>query len=71
MPSMTQYEFHDGVASITIDDGKVNALSGAVLGEVAMQIDRAIGDASATAITLTGRERMFSAGFDLHTEPDG
>jgi enoyl-CoA hydratase len=69
--SSTRYEVLDRVATITVDDGKVNALSADVLGEISAQLAGAIGDASVTAIVLTGRERTFSAGFDIRTEPDG
>ena len=63
------YELSDGVATITMDDGKVNALSKEMLGSVAAQFDRAEGDEA--VVVLTGRERTFSAGFDLRTEPEG
>jgi enoyl-CoA hydratase len=59
------YQLNDGVATIRLDDGKVNALS------VDMQtaIHDAIGQAETdeAAIVLTGRSGMFSAGFDLAT----
>lgn len=60
------YELNDGVATIAMDDGKVNALSPEMLGDLASCFDRA--EADGAAVVLTGRERTFSAGFDLRTE---
>ena len=60
---MVEYELHDGVATIRMDDGKVNALSLAMLRAVGEAIDRAETDGA--AIVLAGREGRFSAGFDL------
>ncbi|WP_214404196.1 crotonase/enoyl-CoA hydratase family protein [Pseudonocardia lacus] len=54
----------DGVATIAMDDGKVNALSPGMLGEVGAALDEAEA-AGAGAVLLTGREGIFSGGFDL------
>jgi enoyl-CoA hydratase len=67
--SDTSYSVADGVATITMDDGKVNALSAAMLGELAAGLDRAEGEAE--VVVLTGAGRTFSAGFDLRTEAEG
>ncbi len=61
--NFVQYELKDQVATIRIDDGKRNALSPEVLREIYQALDRAQAD-KATVI-LTGRESVFSAGFDL------
>ena len=64
-PDPIQVVLRDGIARITIDDGKVNALSAERLGE----IDRAL-DVAAEAdalVVLAGRDGIFSAGFDLKT----
>ncbi len=66
----TTYALDDGIATITIDDGKVNALSESTLGEIAAQFDRAESE-EAQVVILTGREQTLSAGFDLRTEPEG
>jgi enoyl-CoA hydratase len=63
MGSLVSYELADSIATITMDDGKVNALSLAMLGEVRAAFDRA--EADGAVVVLTGREGMFSAGFDL------
>ena len=58
-----RYELQDRVATICIDDGKRNALSPAVLQEIYRALDRA--EADRATVILTGRESVFSAGFDL------
>ena len=58
-----QYDVDDGVAVIRIDDGKRNALSPQVLRELYAAFDRA--EADGATVVLTGREDVFSAGFDL------
>ncbi len=54
----------DGVATITIDDGKANALSHAVLAGIETALDQAQ-DGDAKAVLVQGRDGKFSAGFDL------
>ena len=53
----------DGIAWITLDDGKVNALSTALLRELGAALDAAERDGA--LVVLRGREGIFSAGFDL------
>lgn len=69
MPGLTTYSLEDGVATITMDDGKVNALSTAMLGELSEALDRAQADEA--VVVLTGRATTFSAGFDLRCAPEG
>lgn len=63
MSKLASYELDDGIATITIDDGKVNAFSIEMLRAVHDAVDRAERDGA--IVILTGRERCFSAGFDL------
>ncbi len=63
MSELTSYEQADGIATITMDDGKVNALGIAMLGQLHAAFDRAESDGA--IVILTGREGRFSAGFDL------
>lgn len=58
-----QYECDNGVALIRIDDGKRNALSPAIFRELYAALDRA--EADKAIVILTGREGVFSAGYDL------
>lgn len=67
--SVIQYSVHDGIATIQIDDGKRNALSPEVLQEIYAAFDRAESDQA--AVILTGREDVFSAGFDLNVMKRG
>src|SRR5215218_3889079 len=69
MSSPTSYDLADGIATVAMDDGKANALSPAMLAELFAAFDRA--EADGAIVLLTGRERTFSGGFDLRTEPDG
>jgi enoyl-CoA hydratase len=71
MSPRTTYDDADGIATITLDDGKVNALSAAMLAEVSAQLDRAEASEEAKAVVLAGRERTLSAGFDLNTPAEG
>ena len=69
MSPLTTYALADGIATIAMDDGKANALSAAMLAELSAAFDRA--EADGAIVLLTGRERTFSGGFDLRTEPAG
>ncbi len=64
-----QYSLQDQVATIRIDDGKRNALSPEVLREIYQALDRAESDRA--IVIITGRESVFSAGFDLHVMKRG
>lgn len=65
MSRKTHIEIEDGVAHIRVDDGKVNALSEALLGEIDAALD--VAEEAGAVVVLTGREGIFSAGFDLGT----
>lgn len=51
----------DGVAVLTLDDGKVNALTVEVFGQLDAALDRCADD---PAVVLCGREGVLSAGLD-------
>lgn len=57
------YRYENNVSHITIDDGKVNALSSRLIAQVQSALDEAESNRAVTIIT--GNERLFSAGFDL------
>lgn len=61
-PSLS-YRLDDTVAIITMDDGKANAISPAVLEGLDALLDRA--QSEARALLIEGRPGKFSAGFDL------
>jgi len=69
MSDLATYEIDGRIATITIDDGKVNALSVPVLRAVHAALDRAERDRA--VVVLTGRDRYFSAGFDLNVFAGG
>ena len=69
MTDAVQYSMSDGVATIRIDDGKRNALSPEVLRAIFAAMDRAESDRA--AVILTGRDDVFSAGFDLNVMKRG
>ncbi len=64
-----QYSLQDQVATIRIDDGKRNALSPQVLREINEAFDQA--ESERAIVIMTGRESVFSAGFDLHVMKGG
>ena len=63
MGKYVHYEQQDGVGIVRIDDGKRNALSPEVFDELYAAIDQAESDG--VILIITGREGVFSAGFDL------
>jgi len=60
---LVNYHLDDVVATITMDDGKVNALSPAMQAELDKALDQA--EADGAVVVLGGRDGVFSAGFDL------
>lgn len=65
MGGRTQIVIADGIATITLDDGKVNALSSEMLADIGASLDEA--ESAGAVVVLQGRAGMFSAGFDLGT----
>jgi enoyl-CoA hydratase len=63
MSELVRYELRDGIATITMDDGKVNALSIPMLQAVHGAFSQAQSDDA--VVVLNGREKYLSAGFDL------
>jgi len=68
MTSTVNYELNESVATITLDDGKVNVLSPAMQHNINEALDRAeqaAGAGEVKAIVLAGNRKVLSAGFDL------
>jgi enoyl-CoA hydratase len=63
MSELATYQLEGRIATIRMDDGKVNALSVEMLRTLHDAFDRAERDGA--VVVLTGREGFFSAGFDL------
>lgn len=64
MATLVSYRLEDSVATITWDDGKRNVVSPELVGELGAALERAAQDRA--VVLLTGREGVFSAGFDLN-----
>jgi enoyl-CoA hydratase len=63
MTELVSYAFADGVATLTMDDGKANAMGPAMQAALNAAFDRA--EADKAIVVLTGRPGVFSGGFDL------
>jgi enoyl-CoA hydratase len=63
MTELVRYEASGPIARITMDDGKVNVMSAAMLTALHAAFDRA--ERERAIVVLTGRAQTFSAGFDL------
>jgi enoyl-CoA hydratase len=64
MPDRIAYRLAEGVATITMDDGKVNVMSTAMLHDLGAAFRQAKKD-EAIVVLRSGRKDIFSAGFDL------
>jgi enoyl-CoA hydratase len=67
--SLVTLEFDRSVATLTMDDGKRNALSPAMFDEIYAALERV--EAEGAAVVITGREGVLSAGFDLKVMKSG
>lgn len=63
MDQLVSYKIENGVATITMDDGKANALSSAIWEQLGVAFDEA--EEAGAMVVLTGRPGIFSGGFDL------
>jgi enoyl-CoA hydratase len=61
--NLLSYELSDSIATITMDDGKANVMSGAMLAALGDAFDQAERDAS--VVVLTGKRGLFSGGYDM------
>jgi enoyl-CoA hydratase/carnithine racemase len=60
---LVSYRLDQSIATITLDDGKVNALSPAMQSQIHRALDQAAADRA--VVVLTGRPGVWTAGFDL------
>ena len=63
MTELVTYELNDGIATITVNNGKANALSHEVFDALNAALDQAEQDKA--IVILTGQPGMFSGGYDL------
>jgi len=72
--STVSYELNESVATITLDDGKVNVLSPTMQQNINDALDtaeKAAENAEVKAVVLAGNSRVLSAGFDLSVFSSG
>ena len=67
--SLVTLDIDRSVATLTMDDGKRNALSPAMFDEIYAALERA--EREGAAVVITGREGVLSAGFDLKVMKSG
>lgn len=63
--STVTYSVTDAVATITLDDGKVNVLSPTMQENINAALDQAEQSDDVKAVVIAGNNRVLSAGFDL------
>lgn len=63
------YSIEDGIARITLDDGKMNVMNWDFFNELNTSLDKALADKASAVIFTTGRPNVFSAGLDLKLLP--
>ncbi|GAA3965213.1 crotonase/enoyl-CoA hydratase family protein [Allohahella marinimesophila] len=63
MTDIVDYQLNDGIATITINNGKANALSHEVFEALNKALDQAEQDSA--VVILTGQAGIFSGGYDL------
>ena len=63
MDKLTQYKEDSNYAIITLNNGKVNAISHQVIDELNTALDRA--ESNKKVVILTGKSGVFSGGYDL------
>ncbi|KQQ54408.1 enoyl-CoA hydratase [Pseudomonas sp. Leaf127] len=69
MTDLVSYHLQDGIATLTLNNGKVNALSPAVLDALDAALDQAVQDRA--VVILTGQPGILSGGYDLKVMTSG
>ncbi|GAA4812406.1 enoyl-CoA hydratase [Marinicella pacifica] len=69
MSQLVTYVIHQGIATITMDDGHANVASPDFLDQLKQAL--AAAEAEQCAVILTGRAEVFCAGFDLNVLRSG
>jgi enoyl-CoA hydratase len=63
MSDLVGYQLEDGIATLTLDNGKVNAVSPDVIAAFHAALDRAVEDQA--VVIITGQPGILSGGYDL------
>ncbi len=69
MSDLVSYALEDGIATLTLDNGKVNAISPEVIAAFHAALGRA--EADGAIVIITGTPGMFSGGYDLKVMMSG
>ncbi len=69
MSELVHYALQDGIATVTLNNGKVNALSPAVINGLNAALDQAESDQA--VVVLTGQPGILSGGYDLKVMKTG
>jgi enoyl-CoA hydratase len=69
MSDLVSYALEDGIATLTLDNGKVNAISPEVIAAFHAALGRA--EADSAIVIITGTPGMFSGGYDLKVMMSG
>ncbi|MBO3275610.1 crotonase/enoyl-CoA hydratase family protein [Pseudomonas schmalbachii] len=69
MTELLSYRLEDGIATLTLDNGKVNAVSPAVIDALNQALDQAEQDRA--VVILTGQPGILSGGYDLKVMTSG
>ena len=67
--TLVQYTHEDGVATLRLNNGKVNAVSPALIADFNLALDQAESDAA--VVVITGQPGILSGGFDLKVLQSG
>ena len=69
MPDLVTYQLDDGIATVTLANGKVNAVSPEVIAALHVALDRS--EADRAIVILTGTPGVLSGGYDLNVMTSG
>ncbi|MNM91798.1 putative enoyl-CoA hydratase [compost metagenome] len=69
MTELLSYQLEDGIATLTLNNGKVNAVSPAVIDALNQALDQAEQDRA--VVILTGQPGILSGGYDLKVMTSG
>ena len=69
MSELISYQFEDGITTLTLNNGKVNAISPAVIDAFNQALDQALQDKA--VVIVTGQPGILSGGYDLKVMTSG
>lgn len=69
MSDLISYQFEDGIATLTLNNGKVNAISPDVIAAFNAALDQAVQDRA--VVIVTGQPGILSGGYDLKVMTSG